>query len=287
MARGALFWARLFCLWDGPGLAARRRRAGEDWRMVLSGALAAHQLTLPQAQAGPQAEWQTWRAATTPDSAWRPWPDSARRIRIAPCKSRQNAVAQTWPSESRRTRKAHIQSALSCLLNGLGCAKYVGFQTDTGKITPFLGPAAEPLDSVSVHCVAHLCTTDVLSPTPADAGQSGGTTGTGGATQTGGTGRNGRRHQLGRVFRPGRFWRTGWGRRQWRREQHGRQGWRCGRQWRHQQHGRTRRVRRQTAGDDGIALQFAGRLRTVHWHVPHVSRSGRVHGLRHMPNGAW
>ena len=71
--------------------------------------------------------------------------------------------------------------------NGLGCAKYVGFQTDTGKITPFLGPAAEPLDSVSVHCVAHLCTTDVLSPTPADAGQSGGTTGTGGATQTGGT----------------------------------------------------------------------------------------------------
>jgi hypothetical protein len=53
--------------------------------------------------------------------------------------------------------------------NGLGCAKYVGLQTDTGKITPFLGPGTQPLDSVSVHCVAHSCTTDVL--TPADAGQ--------------------------------------------------------------------------------------------------------------------
>lgn len=53
--------------------------------------------------------------------------------------------------------------------NGLGCAKFIGYQTDTGKTTPFLGTDTQPIDLVSVQCVAHLCTTDVL--TPADAGQ--------------------------------------------------------------------------------------------------------------------
>jgi hypothetical protein len=53
--------------------------------------------------------------------------------------------------------------------NGLGCAKYNGYQTDTGKTTPFLGMDTQPIDQVSVQCVAQLCTTDVL--TPADAGQ--------------------------------------------------------------------------------------------------------------------
>jgi hypothetical protein len=53
--------------------------------------------------------------------------------------------------------------------NGLGCAKFIGYQTDTGKTTPFLGTDIQPIDLVSVQCVASLCTTDVL--TPADAGQ--------------------------------------------------------------------------------------------------------------------
>jgi hypothetical protein len=53
--------------------------------------------------------------------------------------------------------------------SGLGCAKYVGYLTDTGKTTPFQGTGAQPIDSVSVRCVGHLCTTDVVSPE--DAGQ--------------------------------------------------------------------------------------------------------------------
>jgi len=55
--------------------------------------------------------------------------------------------------------------------NGLGCAKSIGYQTDTGKTTPFLGTDIQPIDLVSVQCVAHLCTTDVLTPAPADGGQ--------------------------------------------------------------------------------------------------------------------
>ena len=55
--------------------------------------------------------------------------------------------------------------------SGLGCPKYGGYQTDTGKITPFFGTDIQAMDLVSVHCVAHLCTTDVLTPAPADGGQ--------------------------------------------------------------------------------------------------------------------
>ena len=43
-------------------------------------------------------------------------------------------------------------------------------ETDTGKTTPFLGTDTQPIDLVSVRCVGHLCTTDVVPP-PADAGQ--------------------------------------------------------------------------------------------------------------------
>jgi hypothetical protein len=53
----------------------------------------------------------------------------------------------------------------------LGCAKYLGYLTDTGKTTPFLGTDAQPIDLVSVRCVGRLCTTDVVLP--ADAGQDG------------------------------------------------------------------------------------------------------------------
>ena len=50
-----------------------------------------------------------------------------------------------------------------------GCAEYLGYRTDTGKTTPFLGTGTQPIDLVSVGCVGHLCTTDVVPP--ADAGQ--------------------------------------------------------------------------------------------------------------------
>ena len=52
--------------------------------------------------------------------------------------------------------------------SGLGCAKYLGYTTDTGQTTPWEGTAAQPIDLVSVSCVGRLCTTDVVL---ADAGQ--------------------------------------------------------------------------------------------------------------------
>jgi hypothetical protein len=52
--------------------------------------------------------------------------------------------------------------------SGLGCPKFLGYLTDTGQITPFQGTTTQSIDLVSVQCVAHLCTTEVL--TPADAG---------------------------------------------------------------------------------------------------------------------
>jgi len=45
--------------------------------------------------------------------------------------------------------------------SGLGCAKYLGYQTDTGRTTPWQGTTPPPIDLVSVGCVGHLCTTDV------------------------------------------------------------------------------------------------------------------------------
>jgi hypothetical protein len=51
----------------------------------------------------------------------------------------------------------------------LGCASFTGFVTDTGKTTPWLGSATQPIDFVSVNCLGHLCTTDVVLPP--DAGQ--------------------------------------------------------------------------------------------------------------------
>jgi Kazal-type serine protease inhibitor domain len=53
--------------------------------------------------------------------------------------------------------------------SGLACPTYFGYVTDTGKTTPFEGTTVQPIDLVSVGCVGHLCTTDVVLP-PADAG---------------------------------------------------------------------------------------------------------------------
>jgi hypothetical protein len=54
---------------------------------------------------------------------------------------------------------------------GLGCAKSVGYSTDSGQSTPWDLTATQPFDLVAVQCVDHLCTTTVVLP--ADAGRDG------------------------------------------------------------------------------------------------------------------
>ncbi len=44
---------------------------------------------------------------------------------------------------------------------GLGCAKFIGYSTDTGRTTP-AGSTTSPIDFVAVHCRNQLCTTDVV-----------------------------------------------------------------------------------------------------------------------------
>ena len=51
---------------------------------------------------------------------------------------------------------------------GLGCASYVGYMTDTGKTTEYDGTLKNQLDLVTVHCIAKVCTTNVVAP---DAGR--------------------------------------------------------------------------------------------------------------------
>ena len=46
--------------------------------------------------------------------------------------------------------------------SGLGCAKYLGYTTDTGQMTPYEGTATNPIDSVFVRCLGNQCTTDVI-----------------------------------------------------------------------------------------------------------------------------
>ena len=46
---------------------------------------------------------------------------------------------------------------------GLGCAKFLGYSTDTGKTTPVGNSSDNPLDWVTVHCLNQICTTDVLA----------------------------------------------------------------------------------------------------------------------------
>lgn len=45
---------------------------------------------------------------------------------------------------------------------GLGCAKLIGYTTDTGKMTSVSNPSDDPLGQVTVHCSNHICTTDLI-----------------------------------------------------------------------------------------------------------------------------
>jgi len=64
--------------------------------------------------------------------------------------------------------KAQTSAVASCLAlppgacSGLGCAKFIGYTTDTGQMTPAGGLSAQPIDLVSLHCLNQLCTTDVV-----------------------------------------------------------------------------------------------------------------------------
>jgi len=64
--------------------------------------------------------------------------------------------------------KAQSSTYASCLAlpagacKGLGCAKFLGYTTDTGRTTPMGSASSQPIDLVSVHCLNQLCTTDVV-----------------------------------------------------------------------------------------------------------------------------
>ena len=64
--------------------------------------------------------------------------------------------------------KAQASIYASCLAlpagacQGLGCAKFLGYTTDTGRTTPVGNSSSQPIDFVSVSCLNQLCTTDVV-----------------------------------------------------------------------------------------------------------------------------
>ena len=86
------------------------------------------------------------------------------------------AAACCGADSARGIAKAQASAYSACFRCPLGRAAALhaqhtlGYVTDTGKTTPFEGTTVQPIDLVSVGCVGHLCTTDVVLP-PADAGQ--------------------------------------------------------------------------------------------------------------------
>lgn len=69
--------------------------------------------------------------------------------------------------------KAQAQAYASCVglppnaCQGLGCAKFIGYRADTGEMTVWDGPMANPMSQLAVSCRNELCTTSVI---PLDAG---------------------------------------------------------------------------------------------------------------------
>ena len=80
------------------------------------------------------------------------------------------AIAARCCGSDQALGEASSQSSLyaSCLAlppggcGGLGCAKFLGYTTDTGRTTPTTSSSSRPIDFVSVHCLNQLCTTDVV-----------------------------------------------------------------------------------------------------------------------------
>lgn len=72
------------------------------------------------------------------------------------------------PDQALGEAKSQVSTYASCLAlppgacSGLGCAKFIGYSTDTGRTTPMDSTSSQPIDFVSVHCLNQLCTTDVV-----------------------------------------------------------------------------------------------------------------------------
>jgi hypothetical protein len=64
--------------------------------------------------------------------------------------------------------KSQANTYASCLAlppgacASLGCAKFLGYSTDTGRTTPIDVSSSQPINLVSVRCSSQLCTTDVV-----------------------------------------------------------------------------------------------------------------------------
>ena len=130
--------------------------------------------------------------AGLPAAARRCTQDSDCTIAVAPrCCGADQAIGEA---------KSQSGTYATCLAlppgacQGLGCAKFLGYSTDTGKTTPVGGSSDNPLDWVTVHCLNQICTTDVLADqdggpdapaadAPADSAVT--TTGDGGSTVCG------------------------------------------------------------------------------------------------------
>jgi hypothetical protein len=96
-----------------------------------------------------------------PAAARRCTQDSDCTIAVAPrCCGADQAIGEA---------KSQSGTYATCLAlppgacQGLGCAKFLGYSTDTGKTTPVGGSSDNPLDWVTVHCLNQICTTDVLA----------------------------------------------------------------------------------------------------------------------------
>jgi hypothetical protein len=69
--------------------------------------------------------------------------------------------------------KSQAQAYASCVglppnaCQGLGCAKFQGYFTDTGQMTVWEGPMSNPISQIAVHCQNQRCTSSVI---PGDAG---------------------------------------------------------------------------------------------------------------------
>ena len=73
------------------------------------------------------------------------------------------------PDQALGEAKSQASIYASCLAlppgacAGLGCAKFLGYSTDTGRTTPNNGSSSQPIDLVTVHCLNQVCTSDVVA----------------------------------------------------------------------------------------------------------------------------
>ena len=64
--------------------------------------------------------------------------------------------------------KSQVQAFAACVglppnaCQGLGCAKFQGYRTDTGEMTSWEGPMSDPMSQIAVHCESALCTSSVI-----------------------------------------------------------------------------------------------------------------------------